>query len=188
MQSSCGVGRSTRAHMIPPLSGAGSPSFDRGRPEDSTGCRVCALSSGMARGCGEGNCPQTDRDAAKDGGEWPTLIDRVDRANPVFIGATTCLHRANRVFQWCPPASAPRLAASLERCRQRLGEATTFQLEQSIALSIMARLRGRAFTAAHLHTLPSSRGPGHSPLKAVTPVRIRLGAPFPRKSQPRKPG
>jgi hypothetical protein len=27
-------------------------------------------------------------------------------------------------------------------------------------------------------SLPSSRGPGHSPLKASTPVRIRLGAPF----------
>ena len=27
-------------------------------------------------------------------------------------------------------------------------------------------------------TLPSSRGPGHGPLKAVTPVRIRLGAPI----------
>ena len=26
--------------------------------------------------------------------------------------------------------------------------------------------------------LPSSRGPGHSPLKASTPVRIRLGAPI----------
>ena len=178
MQSSCGFGRSTRAHMIPPLSRAGSPSFDRGRPEDSTGCRACALSSGMARGCGEGNCPQADRDATEDGGERPTLIDRRTRPSS---GAATGLHRANRFFERCPPALAPRSAASLERCRRRLGEATTFQLEQSIALSIMARLRGRALTAADLNTLPSSRGPGHSPLKAVTPVRIRLGAPFNQK-------
>lgn len=54
---------------------------------------------------------------------------------------------------------------------------TTFQLEQSTALSIMAPLRGWA-GRTHLTALPSSRGPGHSPLKAVTPVRIRLGAPF----------
>ena len=55
--------------------------------------------------------------------------------------------------------------------------ATTFQLEQSGALSIMAPLRGWA-GRNRLSALPSSRGPGHSPLKAVTPVRIRLGAPF----------
>lgn len=54
---------------------------------------------------------------------------------------------------------------------------TTFQLEQSTTLSIMAPLRGWA-GRTHLTALPSSRGPGHSPLKAVTPVRIRLGAPF----------
>src|SRR5689334_15153472 len=67
-----------------------------------------------------------------------------------------------------PPGDTPGTTAR---------NATTFQLEQSTALSIMAPLRGWA-SRRHLTALPSSRGPGHSPLKAVTPVRIRLGAPF----------
>jgi hypothetical protein len=53
----------------------------------------------------------------------------------------------------------------------------SFRLEQSTEFPIIPR----SCRAPH-SSLPSSRGPGHSPLKASTPVRIRLGAPI--KSRP----
>lgn len=52
-----------------------------------------------------------------------------------------------------------------------------FQLEQSTGIPIIPRSRD-----SPAFPLPSSRGPGHSPLKASTPVRIRSGAPIKTKT------
>lgn len=146
--------------MIPPLSRGGSTPFDSGRLVDSMGWARGDRSWGMARAAGDGNSQQP----AGGGGLCSAFLfmEALWRCALEGAAAGTETVRATEAS----PASPRRMA--------------TFQLEQSPALSIMAPLRavGPGRVHAVRSALPSSRGPGHSPLKAVTRVRIPLGAPI----------
>src|SRR5690606_18864735 len=76
------------------------------------------------------------------------------------------------------PASACSTETAAEEERERLESFNSeTPLEPKKARRIIAHPLSRRSTRRP-RTLPSSRGPGHSPLKAGTRVRIPLGAPL----------